>query len=116
MIPLPAGADAAHPLLQLVLAGLRGAGACNNDRPRISPAPAGFADGEEEVLTGRLVLSVVLAAAEPLASGYRVQGRRSRSRATRPQGAPWTRWPGAGQWNAEEDGRSEERRVGKERR
>ena len=33
-----------------------------------------------------------------LASGCRVEVRRSRSHATRPQGATSTRWPGAGHW------------------
>jgi len=37
------------------------------------------------------------------ASGHRVQGRRNRSHATRPQGAPWTRCPRARQWIAEGD-------------
>jgi len=39
-----------------------------------------------------------------LASGRRVEVRQSRSHATRPEGATSTRRPGAGHWNAEEDG------------
>jgi hypothetical protein len=48
--------------------------------------------------------SAFLVGAKPLASGGRVNGRRSRSHATRPQGAPLTRRPGAGQSCVEEDG------------
>src|SRR5215831_5032830 len=45
-----------------------------------------------------------LVGAKPLASGGRVNGRRSRWHATRPQGAPLTRRPGAGQSCVEADG------------
>jgi hypothetical protein len=45
-----------------------------------------------------LALPVFVAGAKALASGHRVEGRRSRSHATRPQGAPSTRRPRAGQW------------------
>ena len=56
-----------------------------------------------------LVLSVFRAGAKSLASGRRVEVRRNRSHATRPQGATSTRRPGAGHWSAEEDCTAQDR-------
>jgi hypothetical protein len=55
------------------------------------------------VMPGILALPVLPHRRRFRGSGLRVNGRPSRSHATRPQGAPLTRWPRAGQWTAEED-------------